>query len=90
MAGKETAAWEFHGWSTAERIRDLGNGPVSITRLDTSAPRKLGEWNATGICGNDITSSSLYVAALCSLYAGPYAPCPSWAFMWWAVAIFNL
>lgn len=35
---------------------------------------KLGQWKATAICGNDITSSCLYVSALCALYAGPYAP----------------
>ncbi|RMG17697.1 MAG: APC family permease [Planctomycetota bacterium] len=35
---------------------------------------KLGTWKATAICGNDITSSCLYVSALCALYAGAYAP----------------
>ncbi len=35
---------------------------------------KLGEWLATGICGNNITSSALYVVALCSVPAGKYAP----------------
>jgi amino acid transporter len=34
----------------------------------------LGEWSATAICGNDITSSCLYVSALTILYAGPLAP----------------
>jgi len=35
--------------------------------------RKLGELHATAICGNDITSSCLYVSALTIVYAGQYA-----------------
>ena len=35
---------------------------------------KLGEWEATAICGNDISSSCLYVTALALAYAGPMAP----------------
>ena len=34
----------------------------------------LGQLAATAICGNDITSSCLYVSALAILYAGPLAP----------------
>lgn len=34
----------------------------------------LGELSATAICGNDITSSCLYVSALAILYAGVWAP----------------
>ncbi len=37
-------------------------------------PRKLSQWFATAICGNDITSSCLYVAAICTAYAGRLAP----------------
>jgi len=33
----------------------------------------LGEWEATAICGNDITSSCLYVSALSIMYAGQWA-----------------
>lgn len=65
--------WDFPGWGTAERIQDPGT-PIDITRLDTSFPNKLGQWKATAICGNDITSSCLYVVALSAVYAGPYAP----------------
>lgn len=36
--------------------------------------KKLGQWSATAICGNDITSSCLYVSALALLWAGPLAP----------------
>ncbi len=35
--------------------------------------KKLGQLEATAICGNDITSSCLYVSALCIVYAGQYA-----------------
>ena len=37
-------------------------------------PKKLSQWFATAICGNDITSSCLYVAAICTAYAGHLAP----------------
>ncbi len=36
-------------------------------------PKKLKELAATAICGNDITSSCLYVSSLSILYAGQYA-----------------
>jgi amino acid transporter len=48
--------------------------PVELKPLDSAPLHKLGEWPATAICGNDITSSCLYVAALSALYAGKYAP----------------
>ena len=35
--------------------------------------KKLNQLNATAICGNDISSSCLYVSALAILYAGQYA-----------------
>jgi len=35
---------------------------------------KLGQWTATAISGNDITSSCLYVIALCTVAAGKLAP----------------
>lgn len=38
-----------------------------------SAHKKLNEWYATAICGNDITSSVLYVSALTIGVAGQYA-----------------
>lgn len=37
------------------------------------SPKKLGQLPATAICGNDITSSCLYVSALTIGYAGPWA-----------------
>ncbi|SKA32667.1 Amino acid transporter [Chitinophaga eiseniae] len=38
-----------------------------------SQSKKLNEFSATAICGNDITSSCLYVSALTIIYAGQYA-----------------
>lgn len=38
-----------------------------------SQSKKLSELHATAICGNDITSSCLYVSALTIVYAGQYA-----------------
>ena len=36
--------------------------------------KRLNQWLATGICGNDITSSCLYVSAIAAVYAGVLAP----------------
>jgi len=66
--------FEFPGWGTAQRILDLGTGPVKITHLDAGVSNKLGVGQTTAISGNDITSSCLYVVALCGQYAGPFAP----------------
>jgi amino acid transporter len=60
---------EFAGWGTVERFDD-----VEVDQAPEAAPgHKLGEVASTAICGNDITSSCLYVAALCTIQAGPYA-----------------
>ena len=68
------SSWDFPGWGTAEHIEDLDTGPVTLTTLDSGAAHKLGVWRSTAICGNDITSSCLYVTAIAAVYAGPYAP----------------
>ena len=61
--------WEFPGWGSASRMDDLAPS------ADQPAPRhKLNALAATAICGNDITSSCLYVSALCAAQAGRYAP----------------
>ncbi|MCB0320751.1 MAG: APC family permease, partial [Bdellovibrionales bacterium] len=39
-----------------------------------SQHEKLSQWPATAICGNDITSSCLYVSALALMWAGPWGP----------------
>lgn len=44
-----------------------------MTNHSIAHPKKLKELAATAICGNDITSSCLYVAALTIVYAGQYA-----------------
>jgi amino acid transporter len=44
-----------------------------MKELSISHPKKLEQLAATAICGNDITSSCLYVSALCIVYAGQYA-----------------
>ena len=36
--------------------------------------KRLNQWLATGICGNDITSFCLYVSAIAAVYAGVLAP----------------
>ncbi len=69
----EPEPWTFVGWGHAENIVDLQRVEGS-TREPAAAAHKLGQWRATAICGNDITSSVLYVAALCTLFAGIYAP----------------
>ena len=68
------ASWEFAGWGSAERITDLGSGPIEVHNLGSGQEHKLGQLKATAICGNDITSSCLYVSALCALSAGKLAP----------------
>lgn len=50
-----------------------GSKPIEVQSLGHSA-HKLGEWPATAICGNDITSSCLYVSALAIGVCGKYAP----------------
>jgi amino acid transporter len=78
--GSETAEaasqepWEFAGWGRAERIEDLSGADVTVTRLDQPHKHTLGTWRATAICGNDISSSVLYVSALCAAQAGALAP----------------
>lgn len=44
-----------------------------MEKTSTSSHYKLNELQATAICGNDISSSCLYVAALTITYAGQYA-----------------
>jgi len=49
--------------------------PSTKELLFGTAPKKrLNQWLATGICGNDITSSCLYVSAIAAVYAGVLAP----------------
>ncbi len=70
----ESQPYDFAGWGTVERVDELGDKPIEVTDLGGGVAHKLGVWKSTAICGNDITSSCLYVAALCAIAAGPYAP----------------
>ncbi|MEZ4741839.1 MAG: hypothetical protein R3B45_05235 [Bdellovibrionota bacterium] len=56
------------------KIEDLSDTNFHKDRLANNQKHKLGQLAATAICGNDITSSCLYVSALCAIQAGPYAP----------------
>ncbi|MEZ4417054.1 MAG: APC family permease [Gemmatimonadota bacterium] len=74
-SGVGTGAWEFAGWGRAERITDLPSpAGASLRHLEAPHQHSLGTWKATAICGNDITSSVLYVSALCAGQAGVLAP----------------
>jgi len=59
------------GYGKTERILDL---PSSSPQLKYVHKKKLGVWASTAICGNDISSSVLYVSALCAAQAGVLAP----------------
>jgi amino acid transporter len=49
--------------------------PTPEELLEGEAQKKrLGPWYATAICGNDITSSCLYVSAIATVYAHALAP----------------
>jgi hypothetical protein len=59
------------------KVKDSDNIPMLIKKEQQqtqASDTRLGEWLATGICGNNITSSALYVVALCAAPAGKYAP----------------
>jgi len=73
-AAAADASWEFAGWGQSSRIDDLDTSNVEISRLDQAHKHTLGTLPSTAICGNDITSSCLYVSALCAAQAGAYAP----------------
>ena len=76
-----SAAWAY----ARGRKKKVKSPPIKFIELDNSEPivihelnehhgPKLGEWPATAICGNDITSSCLYVSALAIGVCGKYAP----------------
>ncbi|MEO7963298.1 MAG: APC family permease [Gemmatimonadaceae bacterium] len=64
-------SFTFAGWGEARRIVDLEADPVPES---PARHPHLGAWKATALCGNDITSSALYVSALCAAQAGALAP----------------
>ncbi len=62
-------SWDFPGWGSARKLTDLRPKP-----REGHEHSRLGQLASTAICGNDITSSCLYVSALCAAQAGRYAP----------------
>ncbi len=74
MVDKNTKPWEFAGWGDSTLIKDFPEDVGEVKNLDQTVKHKLGVWGSTAICGNDITSSCLYVSALCAVYAGHLAP----------------
>ncbi|MBW2083589.1 MAG: APC family permease [Deltaproteobacteria bacterium] len=48
--------------------------PTELLHGEVPPKKKLNQILATAICGNDITSSCLYVAAIAAVYAGVLAP----------------
>src|SRR5437762_1726907 len=66
--------WQFAGWGAARRIEDLEEVSDPTGDAERAHHSSLGTLAATAICGNDITSSCLYVSALCAAEAGALAP----------------
>jgi amino acid transporter len=65
----------------AVEIKDFETIPAEISLSPEEAlegkggkEERLGPWLATAICGNDITSSCLYVSGIAIIYAGVLAP----------------
>lgn len=69
--------WEFHGWGKKISMTPIITGKFQLADFQAGHDKPhalLGEWAATAISGNDITSSCLYVTGLCIADAGIYAP----------------
>lgn len=64
--------WEFPGWGVQRAVNSYDERQVPDE--DEAHEIKLDQFRATAICGNDITSSCLYVAGLCTASAGKMAP----------------
>ena len=56
------------------RTATISPSTKELLQGSVSEKKRLNQWLATGICGNDITSSCLYVAAIAAVYAGVLAP----------------
>jgi amino acid transporter len=57
-----------------ETITEASVSLEEILQGKKSEKERLGAWSATAICGNDITSSCLYVSSIVIFYAGVLAP----------------
>ncbi len=64
----------FAGRGQSDQILDLDTAGVNVVRNRYRKARILDTWRSTAICGNDISSSVLYVSALCAAQAGMLAP----------------
>eukprot|EP01117_Protostelium_nocturnum_P019958 TRINITY_DN8784_c0_g1_i1.p1 TRINITY_DN8784_c0_g1~~TRINITY_DN8784_c0_g1_i1.p1 ORF type:complete len:644 (+),score=213.44 TRINITY_DN8784_c0_g1_i1:346-2277(+) len=72
---KHTSHWEFPGWGSVSKLNVQVDKDKELATSHKHDPsRLLGQWAATSIAGNDITSSCLYVAGSCAAVAGQYAP----------------
>ena len=61
--------------SDSGAVNRTSEAPMPQELLQGEVPRKrLGPWYSTAICGNDITSSCLYVSAIATVYAHALAP----------------
>ena len=60
--------------TTSDSLQASTNLPVDPAAKKVNSPHRLGQFASTAICGNDITSSCLYVSALAIGYAGCWAP----------------
>jgi len=56
-----------------QQVPEAAPSPEELL-LGGGKKERLGHWYATAICGNDITSSCLYVSAIAIVYAGALAP----------------
>ncbi len=73
----ETPAESMEKGLTVVSTDDTGHAPSKQTATEGITAHKkggMGQLAATAICGNDITSSCLYVSALAIIYAGRWAP----------------
>ncbi len=67
-------AFDFAGWGRVEALDDLAPDATDLAEIRVAPRHELGVWSSTAICGNDITSSCLYVSALTAAQAGALAP----------------
>ncbi len=58
----------------AEPVASSGVPSTEELFVGPARKKRLNQWLATGICGNDITSSCLYVSAIAAVFAGVLAP----------------
>lgn len=58
----------------SETVGEVSASPEEILQGKEKKDERLGAWAATAICGNDITSSCLYVSGIAIVYAGALAP----------------